>query len=324
MEDKDKPKAEKPEFFIDDAEVLEVGIVPVNANQAAAEATEEEVETVEEVTGEETPAEEAEPETAEEKLGEETKPEKTGEEEEPGEKPAEKKPEEKPEPHDSKGVEKRIGKLTARLRDAERQKAALEARVVELEKSKTTPDLKEPKEEDFDTQAAFLKAQVKWEMSQEKAEVQKKETEKQAKVAYDEYIEKRDAMVEDGKEKFKDFAAVCLKEPKDGGPDFSNSLVISAILETKKQAEITYYLAKHPDLLDDLNDEKKPFRIAIEIGKIEEKLSKPKTENKVSKSPKPPANIPRGTAVTTEKTLEKATTQAEFVALRKKQKETGG
>jgi len=311
MADKEKT-AEKatPEFFIDDPETLIVGGNPVSVNQAAAEASEEEVETVEEVPGEETPAEETEPET-----------EKPGEK--PGEKPAEKKPEEKPEPHDSKGVEKRIGKLTAKLRDTERKNAALEGRLAELGKGKATPDLKEPKEEDFQTQAEFIKAQIKWERSQDQAEVKQKETEKSAKIAYDEYVEKLNAMKDDGREKWKDFDAVCLKEVKDGGPDFTNSMVISAILETKKQAEITYFLAKHPDVLDDLNEEKTPLRIAIAIGKIEERLSKPKAETKVSNSPKPPQHIPRGTGASTEKTLEQAKDFTEYKNLRKKQKAGG-
>lgn len=87
-----------------------------------------------------------------------------------------------------------------------------------------------------------------------------------------------------------DFAAVTTAAAKTPvRPD-----VARMVLESDKSALLEYHLAKHPDIIADLNS-MSPTQAARRIGAIEARLSLPKP--KTTTSAPPPAKPPRGSAV---------------------------
>lgn len=208
---------------------------------------------------------EKEPEKAEAKEAKEKKEEPEGKK---GEKETE--PEVSEDDHggelDPKTVtnfRKRLAKESKKRKEVEGDNKVLFARIEKLENEleetkKETPPAKEtksdfeepePKEEDFEDYTAYMKEWTRWENKRANAEIKSagKATEKKTGGA-DEFsplqqnlFDRHSKMVKEGKEKHEDFEKVVRNDLP-----ISEGMAIQILL-SKRSADISYYLGKHPD-----------------------------------------------------------------------------
>jgi hypothetical protein len=229
-----------------------------------------------------------------------------------------------PDPVKKSLVQKRIDELTRKRHDAEQLAASERAKRVELEaelqrlKSTTTPT-SEPKVEDFETEAEYLKALVDWRTdartrSNREGEIAKaKETSVGAEVVAEREVVK--AVMEKGKEKFSDFDEKVFNKDLVLSP-----AVVRTVMAADKADEVIYYLATNPEeskLLSGMSGN----RLAIEIGRIEERLSQPAPAAPPKKTTNaPPPITPVRTTGATEKDPSQMTPK-EYRAWRERNKE---
>lgn len=170
------------------------------------------------------------------------------------------------------GFTRKIEKQQARIDALEQQLATLAPKPVDTE-------AKRPNFEEYEkagkTWADFIQDTAQYE-AKSLVEAKLKETQEQSKRQAWESEQQR--LRSEYQNKAKEFA----KNTPDfydvtGAVDFDMTPALSqAILESDKAAEVTYYLAKNPDLADDLNA--MPYgKVARELGKIEARLESPKT-----------------------------------------------
>ena len=226
---------------------------------------------------------------------------------------------------DSPAVVKRIGKLTKKMRTAERERdferekrLEVEAKLKEL--SSKTPDVARPSKEDFDDEDDYIEALTDWKIDS-KLKASQKDAEQEVAVEgerkdYVETFNGLDDAMDRGKELYSDFAELTLNEDLILAPD-----VVHILLDTEIPEEIMYHLASNPDESERISG-LDPIRIAKEIGKIEVKLTKSevkevKPPKKQSKAPDP--ITPVRTTGTTEKDPSKMSAK-EYRAWREKSK----
>jgi hypothetical protein len=178
---------------------------------------------------------------------------------------------------DSPTVVKRIGKLTKKMRTAERERDfekekrfEAEAKLKELLSKVSDPA--KPSKEDFDDEDAYIEALTDWKIENKLKASQKEMVEEVEETdARKEYIaayEGLDEAMARGKEKYKDFAELTLNKDLILSTD-----TVQILLDTEIPEEIMYYLASNSDVSEKISG-LDPVRAAKEIGKIEVKLSK--------------------------------------------------
>jgi len=249
---------------------------------------------------------------------EKVKPEEKKEEKE------EKKEEEKPvlEPEDSKNVQKRIGKLTKKMRTAEREREVIKAerdsereKIVELEKKLAATELKslegsKPKKADFEEEDAYNEALMDWKVdmkfksSEKIAEAKVEKKEEKPPEEFEGADELNEALAR-GREKYDDFEELT----SDENLIFPVKLA-QVVIELDDPEEIMYYLAQNPEeskRLSSLSSVKAAVEISkldLEVKPVEEKKEEPKIK-KQSKAPEPISSVKTDGAV--EKDPEKMT-----------------
>ena len=240
---------------------------------------------------------------------EKEKPEKDEKKEEDPEKIAAKEKEKKEkaddelaEPEYSKKVQRRVGKLTKRMRTAEREAEYEKEKRLELQKKLDIANSKvlatdKPLKKDFDDEDAFIEALTDWKIDQRFVKSQEAKEEKikdkEEKDSVMETYTGYDDVMDDGIEKYDDFEKLVLHE------DLILTPVVTQIsLGTKNPEDVLYYLASNPDESERIS-RLDPVRSGMEIAKLEVKLlaemekSKEKKEEKepVKKQSKAPAPI---------------------------------
>ncbi len=245
-----------------------------------------------------------------EEKGEEKEEEKEEEKLEEKEKKEEKKIKQVKEPADSKSVQKRIGKLTKKMRTAERERDFNKDRVLELEKKLEkyefkTPENDKPLKVDFDDEDEYIEALTDWKIKKELGKNQQSEAVR-AKVkaeqdAVTESYKELDNVLESGKEKYEDFDELVMDKDL-----VISSEVTQILLDTDIPDDILYHLASNPEESERLSN-LDPIRIAKEIGKLEVSLNtaskeEKKEKKKIKKQSKAPEPI---TSIRTDGVVEK-------------------
>ena len=189
-------------------------------------------------------------------------------------------------------MQKRIDRLTARSSDLERK---YQDAIQNIEKFKTQPDNKAPKEADFESAEDYLKAVGKYEAEQEFAKQQKtKEAEAQQK----QMAEKLNAKKAEFEAKEAEMRKVT--PDYDDAVNLLNEYVSTAdqnsagfqvfrdvMMESNDMAAMSYHLGKNPDLLEEMV-KMSPVQIARQLFRIEyelEKAPKPQTPKTVASPP---------------------------------------
>ncbi len=243
------------------------------------------------------------------------------------------KEEEKPESTDSKSVQKRIGKLTKKMRTAERESEALKKerdsekeKRIALEKKLEKAEIKtlegsKPRKTDFEDEDEYSEALMDWKVDMkfkssekeakvEEKPVEKKEPTEEEEVEEVEEIKGLEDAIANGRKKYKDFKEVTSDEDLAFGPSLAK-----ITLETDNPEDIMYYLANNPEeskRIDSLSD----IKAAREIGNLEIQLKSTKKVKKQSKAPEPITSVK--TDGVSEKDPEKMTPK-QYAAWRGKQ-----
>lgn len=206
---------------------------------------------------------------------------------------------EAPKPQSKSRAQKRIEALIQEKHDLTRQ--------LEEALSKPEPKVKELDPDDFDDYDDYLSAV---------AESKPKEVTKEAPKVDDMavVIEQIQEKFEDSREKYADF------DEKVTNPTLplTNDL-LKAINESDEAGEVAYYLASNPAEAKRLS-QLSLGKMAIEVGKIELKLSQPEPQPKpiVKKTTATPEPInPVGGANSTPRSIEQVETYSEFEAMRR-------
>ncbi|NTU49300.1 MAG: hypothetical protein HGA87_00125 [Desulfobulbaceae bacterium] len=186
-----------------------------------------------------------------------------------------------------RGAERKIGKLTKRLKELESAINNLpDSRRDQLSnQGAPTEHGDEPNLTDYDSYDEYQAAVD----ARQAAKPAKQEQSGEAPVIPEDVQDAIDAVkdsIEDGKRKYKDFEQVI------SAPDFVQSNdVMLAIAESDHPEDVVYYLATHKEELAAIN-QMSPVRQAKEIGKIEAKLSLPQEKPKPKQSSAPPPPSP--------------------------------
>lgn len=181
--------------------------------------------------------------------------------------------EEAEKPRRKRGAEARIQELVAKQHEAEQENERLRK---QLETGQTGA----PSIDQFDDYEDYLAAKVRHDIesdNQRKAAEQKaavdREIAQQRTVAFQEKVQA-------AKESYPDFEAVAF------GPEvtpYITPTVAQAVQATDKSADVAYYLGKNPQVAAELA-KLPPIDAALEVGRIEASLPKPKT---VTAAPEP-------------------------------------
>jgi hypothetical protein len=202
-------------------------------------------------------------------------------------------------PKNKNGFQKRINKLTKEKSELNKRLADLESKFNSLstgtsQNDKPAPkvdtELKEPKTEDFDDYADFIKEKAKYELKLEIAE--QKRAEEKAKL--DEESTKILKTFKDRVKKAEErYGSEKWDEVVKNEPQYSIA-VRSEIISSEYGPDMIYYLFKNPEELNKINNMTPNNQIKA-IGKIEDKLAqaltKPKSTSKISAAPEPIKSI---------------------------------
>jgi len=170
----------------------------------------------------------------------------------------------------------------------------LQAELAQLKAQQPKEAPTEPKKPDWNEYAAAGKTSEQYfeDLADYKADqkIQNALKQREEKQQQERWQSERESQVQNYRKQTQEFA----KTTPDfyevtGAVDFDMQPSLQqAILESDKAAELTYYLAKNPELADSLNE--MPYgKVARELGKIEARLETPKVEVKTTKAP-PPIN----------------------------------
>lgn len=173
-----------------------------------------------------------------------------------------------------KGVQKRLDRITARLRDVERENETLKAGQKPAPAAGAKPAADpEPQQKDFPSWEKWNEAHSRWavrdEQRQQAAKDQREAAEAQSKQNYDAHLER----VETARTAHDDFDEVV----KAGGSfDFAspaaNMAFQVAIVEADNGPEVLYHLAKNPAEMAKFEG-LSPARVQMLVGRISSALS---------------------------------------------------
>jgi len=183
------------------------------------------------------------------------------------------------------------GRESKRVRDLQGQNAKL---MSILEQSVKPESDQAPKIEDFETLEDYNAASFKHLMAQEKAATQGENRGQASDPVFD---QKKDDLFFEGSGKYEDFAEIVAGENVVMTPTMAEA--IFEIDDMGTQVELTYALSKNVKEATRIS-RLSPIRQAAEIGKLEGKLSAPKTATRQpSKAPAPIKPV-GGTKTTTD------------------------
>lgn len=211
------------------------------------------------------------------------------------------------EPKPAKGVQKRIDELVKQREDERRRAERLEGMVEQLLAQKqpaAQPEVTAPlpptrpkptlADCDFDTEK-YADELTDWKLEQRDAQARSQQEASQRTRQQENFAqtfeEKRTATLTAGKEKFTDFDEVL----NSFAPGVMHMALAAAVLETSAPADVTYYLGKNPEEAARIS-KLDPFRMALELGRLEGKAIVAKPPVKTTNAP-PPVN-PIGTRAT--------------------------
>ena len=222
--------------------------------------------------------------------------------------------EEKPEEVEKRkrSTSERIKKLTANVRQAERQNAELLARITALEagaksdltvtkSSDTTDALQEPDPAKYkfgELDPQYMRDLAKFEVKNELLAVQREQDQaRQTEAANreaDQVRQKAAEVTQAGQAKFSDFEEVVVEAAMNGEFALTQEMFETAA-ETAVAPEILYYLAQNPEesaKVAGMN----PRQQNIWFGRMAEKFSQPAQDQKkkLTTAPPPPASLPKG------------------------------
>lgn len=182
------------------------------------------------------------------------------------------------------GFTKKIDKLTAE-RDALLEIVRQTQQGQQKVEPKADSPLEKPKLENFTTYEAYTEALAEYTFEQKLAKHNAKSKEETAKAENEKRLETYRKSEDAVREKFQDFDEVVQSYD---GP--TSPLLNEAILSSEFAAELTYNLAKQPELIAKLNT-MNAIQLGREIGKIENTLSSKTTSTKaaakVTNAPQP-------------------------------------
>lgn len=202
-----------------------------------------------------------------------------------------------------KAVEKATKELRDELRKANERLAALESGKKPAAAAEKVEEPKQPKRDDFKTDQEFEDAMFDYRYKLRRA---REEAESQ-----------QNRLKESLTKNFKDYqdSVAAFKEEHDDWEKVVNQsiaipeAVYYAIVDlAEKGPAVTYHLGKHPEILEDLA-QLTPYRAAIEIGRLADKLGGKSTASaEKPKTQKPKPNLPEpvkpvSTAAATSSTL---------------------
>jgi hypothetical protein len=186
---------------------------------------------------------------------------------------------------------KKLGGYKLKLERERAKNQELEQRLRELQSgSVNNGPTEEPSPEKFESAAEYTKALAKWTIEQERKEANKaklkEEQENQAKTVHETHLERVQAF----KKEKPDFDKVMKDFTEEFGEDFELSAPLTKLIRKREVGPaVLYEMAKDTDLLEKLNS-LDADDCAVEFGKLEAKLSKPKPTTKTS-APKPVSPI---------------------------------
>ena len=200
-------------------------------------------------------------------------------------------------PPETQGKSKRalrraIAREKQRNAELERRLAALEERTPETR----TPELKEPKREDFDSVEEYYDARADYRLEvklQEKEQKDREQTQRsQTQQESAQLAQSWDEKLEDARDKHDDYDDVLESSDVPVSP-----LMGRYFMESDIGAELAYHIAQRPEYKKIAN--LPPLRQAAELGKIEDKvkaqLDKPKPKKPSSATAPPDPVKPKGT-----------------------------
>lgn len=234
-------------------------------------------------------------------------------------------------PKAKKGYKKRIDKLNKRLADAEREREYFRG----LAEQKRTPDgpkpevvkakesnTGEPDSESFDSHADYVKALTKWQLAEDRKELDAKTRVEKSKT---EFKSKQDSLfssIDEAKKKFADYDEV-IEAAED--VKFTEALQF-LVMESENPGELMYALAKDREELEKLSN--LPLeKLERALGRFEAKIepkgeAKPATsvEKRASKAPEPIAPVGNKGAGAGKKSItDPNLSQREYEAIRMEQ-----
>lgn len=226
---------------------------------------------------------------------------------------------------DSKKVKKRIGKLTAKNYQSEQRIKRLEAELAE--KNATTETVEKPTRPDelqFDDPAEFQAAQEKYDedsfnyrMTERDKKTAVQSSADLIKEQRQERIDSFDKKVTEIGEKIPDFEEVARSEEMLEIYDVAPHLA-DVIEESESGPEIAYFLGNNPEEAVRLAG-LSTVQVAIEVGKLEGKLSNALPKKNISKAAKPVNTLTGKGGEVVGKSVDDMT-QKEYEAWRNKKK----
>nr|BFD63166.1 hypothetical protein BdHM001_18470 [Bdellovibrio sp. HM001] len=226
-------------------------------------------------------------------------------------------------------LQKRFDKLTKRASDAEalaeywRQRAEgkshQESKPVE---SKQQASEAEPRPDDFDTNAEYIRAYTKWELKQEKLQSEKATAQAKAQEAQSKMQNEHNARLAEFKKTATDFDDVVADFAEEYGEFKAAPDVIEALMSSDLGPNILYKILKTPGEYERL--QKLSVASAIrEIGKIEAGIAAEKSSsqsiNKTSKAPAPVSTVGGGGGALTKSLSDPNISFAEYEKIRMQQ-----
>jgi hypothetical protein len=147
-------------------------------------------------------------------------------------------------------------------RDAQRETEELRQKLAKTAPATPTPEVVEPKRENFATESEFLDARIQWGVDQG---IARRESARQQA----EHAATVNGRINAAKSLVEDFTQILER----AAPRIDASPAIStAVQESPLTAELIYHLGKHPEELTAL-EKLSPVRQLVAIGRIEAKLS---------------------------------------------------
>ncbi|MCK5601081.1 hypothetical protein KAR91_04375 [Candidatus Pacearchaeota archaeon] len=226
---------------------------------------------------------------------------------------------------DSKKVKKRIGKLKVKGYQQEQEIKRLKAELAE-KSAQAEPAVKptRPNELDYDDPAEFQAAQDKYDedsfnhrMSERDKETAVQSSAESVQKQRQERVDNFDKKVAEVSEKIPDFEEVARSEDMLEIYNVAPHLA-DVIEESESGPEIAYFLGNNPEEAVRLAG-LSTVQVAIEVGKLEGKLSNPLQKKNISKAAEPVNTLTGKGGEVIEKTVDDMT-QKEYEVWRRKKK----
>jgi len=188
---------------------------------------------------------------------------------------------------------KKLGGYKLKLERERQKNQELAQRLAELESKvavRNDAPTEEPQPEKFENNTDYVKALAKWTVEQERKEAQALQAKEEAKRQAQTVAASHEERLKEFKKQTPDFDKV-VEGFIEENDDFELSPHLSKLIMKRPVGPAALYeLAKNPELLNEINS-LDAEDAAIEFGKLEAKLTKPKTEVKKSTAPRPVAPI---------------------------------